>query len=64
MTTSPTESDRPGGDLTDHGADPAERERDDDGATGVRTSNTEGQDAPAGGLTDHGVDPADRASEE
>jgi hypothetical protein len=63
MTTSPAESDRPGGDLTDHGADPAERERDKDGAVAADASNIDEQDAPAGDLTDHGVDPAARAGE-
>jgi hypothetical protein len=64
MTTSPAESDRPGGDLTDHGADPVDRERDDDGATTAAAPDTDGQDVPAGDLTDHGVDPAGRAAEE
>ncbi|MBN9102885.1 MULTISPECIES: hypothetical protein [unclassified Pseudonocardia] len=63
MTTGPTESDRPGGDLTDEGADPAKRERDDSGA-GDGSPATGDHDAPAGGLTDHGVDPAGRAGQE
>lgn len=66
MTTN-SESDRPGGDLTDHGADPAERENDSarhgdektpDG--GGHGGSTAGEVTPAGDLTDHGVDPSSR----
>jgi hypothetical protein len=59
MSTGTGDSDKPGGDLTDHGADPAERERDDAGQTGT-TDTPAGEDVPAGELTDHGVDPAVR----
>lgn len=56
MTTGTGDSDKPGGDLTDHGADPADRERDDAGAADAPA----GEEVPAGELTDHGVDPAVR----
>jgi hypothetical protein len=55
--TSPTESDRPGGDLTDHGADPEERQASGGGAG---TADAPEPDAPGGALTDHGADPVAR----
>ena len=63
-STSSPGSDNPGGDLTEHGADPAQRE-----ATGhdhrapdeqERDDTTAGEVTPAGDLTDHGVDPSSR----
>ncbi len=63
-TNSPAaESDRPGGDLTDHGADPSERENTgSDAVPGEqrRDAATAGEVTPAGDLTDHGVDPSSR----
>lgn len=63
MSTQPTDSDEPGGDLTDHGADPAERGETGD-AGSVHTEATQGEEKPGGDLTDHGVDPSSRSDEE
>ena len=62
IMTNPTDSDKPGGDLTDHGADPADRAQDDAGnrASDSAAAPTDGEEIPAGDLTDHGVDPASR----
>jgi hypothetical protein len=59
IRTGTGDSDIPGGDLTDHGADPAERAQDDAGQTGGQDGPA-GADVPAGELTDHGVDPTGR----
>jgi len=65
MTEHSTDSDKPGGDLTDHGADPTDREQHDPGTTtGHAHDGPEGEQTPAGDLTDHGVDAAKRAEDE